>query len=325
MTPPGGEPPAATPPAATGARRSRLRWLLGFFYAASAVFVLVAVASTVDRASGRVVPSVVAIGFSLVALMLALRCSASAWAALVPGEATPVELRGCVYSSQLGKYVPGGVAQGIGQVAIAGRLGIPLRTAFPAYVVYAGHAALGSLVAGGILATHATSVGAGWALAAAGMAAGALLFASRRVLAAGLRLAQRVVPRLRRLGPLPAQAQLTRGFVLQVAFALLQGASYAALLRSLDHDVPVAASVGANAVAFGIGLLVVPVPSGLLVREGILVAILHPVAGAAAVVTAAIVQRLAAIAAELVMLVGNRVISSSRPRVTTPAELQGAP
>jgi len=323
MTLLGDEPPGTTP-SPTAVRHKRLRWLLVVFYGLSAVFVLVAVASTVDRASGRVIPSIGSILFSLVALTLALRCSASAWAALLPGEATPVGLRRCVYSSQLGKYVPGGVVQGLGQVAIAGRLGIPVRTAFPAYVVYAGHAALGSLAAGGVLATQAPSVGAGWALAAAGMAAVAVMFAWRRVIVVGLRLVQRVVARLRRIGSLPAQPQLTRGFALQVAFALLQGASFAALLRSLDHDVPVVAAVGANAIAFGLGLLAVPVPSGLLVREGLLVVILNPVAGAAAVVTAAIVQRLSAIAAEVLVLVGNRILSS-RSRVTTPVDLQGAP
>jgi glycosyltransferase 2 family protein len=321
---PGPASPQAAPPS-TGAGRRRLRWLLGAFYAASAVFVLVAVASTVDRASGRAIPSIAAIGFSFVALIVALRCSASAWAALLPGEASPVELRRCVYSSQLGKYVPGGVVQGVGQVAIAGRHGIPVRTAFPAYVVYAGHAALGSLVAGAVLASQASAVGAGWAFGALAMAAVAVTSVSRRVLDLGLRLAQRVVTRLRRLGPLPGQAQLTRGFVFQVAFALLQGASYAALLRSLDHDVPVLAAVGANAIAFGIGLLAVPVPSGLLVREGVLVAILHPVAGAAVIITAAIVQRLVGIAAEVVMLVANRLMPTSRSHVTAPVDLQGAP
>jgi hypothetical protein len=305
------------------AHHRKLRWLLGAFYALSAVFVLAAIASTVDRASGRVVPSIAAIGFSLVALMVALRCSASAWASLLPGEAPGVELRRCVYSSQLGKYVPGGVVQGVGQVALAGRSGVPLRTAFPAYVVYAGHAALGSLVAGGVLATQAPTVGWEWALAALAMAVVSVAFVARPVLVAGLGLAQRLVPRLRRLGPLPAQGRLTRGLVLQVAFALLQGASFAALMRSLDHDVPVLAAVGANALAFGLGLLALPVPSGLLVREGLLVAMLHPVAGAAAIVTAAIVQRLVAIAAEVVMLVANRVAPTASSHVTAPADLGG--
>jgi hypothetical protein len=307
------------------ARRRKLRWLLVAFYILSAVFVLVAVASTLDRTDGRVIPSIGAVGFALVALMLALRCSASAWASLLPGAAAPVELRRCVYASQFGKYVPGGVVQGVGQVAIAGRLGIPLRTAFPAYVVYAGHAALGSLVAGVVLTTQASSVGIRWAVVAGLLAAVAITSLSRRVLEVGLRLAQRVVSRLRRIGPLPSQAALTRGFILQVAFALLQGASFAALLRSLDHDVPVVAAVGANALAFGLGLLAVPVPSGLLVREGLIIAILHPVAGAATVVTAAVVQRLTAIAAEALMLVANRLASRPSAHTAAPVDLRGAP
>ena len=65
-----------------------------------------------------------------------------------------------------------------------------------------------------------------------------------------------------------------------------------------------------------------PVPSGLLVREALLVAILQPVAGAAAIVTAAIVQRLVAIAAEVVMLVANRLAPTASSHVTAPADLR---
>ena len=105
-------------------------------------------------------------------------------------------------------------------------------------------------------------------------------------------------------------------------------ASFAVLLRSLDHDVPVLAALGANAMAFGLGLLAVPVPAGLRVRAGVLVAIRHPVAGAATVVTAAVVQRLAAIAVEIVMLGANRLAprAPSGPGTDTVApDLQGTP
>ncbi len=329
-SPPRPEPgaPGGSPSGDHEARVARLKWLLRIFYTVSAVFVLVAVASTLDRAQGRVIPSLRAVAFAAVALTAALRCSASAWAALLPGEAPPVELRRCVYASQLGKYVPGGLVQAVGQVAIATRIGIPMATAFPAYLVYAGHAALGSLVAAGVLVTQAPTVGTGWALAAGALAAVSVVSVWRPALALGLRVAQRVVPRLRRVGPLPGQGPLARGFALQVAFALLQGASFAVLLRSLDHDVPILAALGANAMAFGLGLLAVPVPSGLLVREGVLVAILHPVAGAATVVTAAVVQRLAAIAVEIVMLGANRLAprAPSDPGTDTVApDLQGTP
>jgi len=325
MTSPDGESSTASPTRDQGAGHARLRVLLRVFYLLSAVFVLVAIGSTLDRADGRVLPSLHAIAFAFVTLGIALRSSASAWAALLPGEATPLELRRCVYASQLGKYVPGGVVQAVGQVAIAGRYAIPLRTAFPAYVVYAGHAALGSLVAGVVLVTQASAVGGRWALLAGLLGVVSLMSISRRVLEWALRLAQRVVSRLRRIGPLPAQRALTRGFALQVVFALLQGVSFAVLLRSLDHDVPFAAAMGANALAFGLGLLALPVPSGLLVREGLLIAILHPVAGAATVVTAAVVQRLTAIGAEVVMLAANRAAPKPSAHTTAPADLRGAP
>lgn len=306
--------PSRGPLNATPAPSGRLRWLLGVFYLASAVAVLVAVASTFDRASGRVVPSVAAIGVALVALAAALRCLASAWASLLPGEAASVDLRRCVYASQPGKYVPGGVVQAVGQMAIAGRVGIPLRTSFPAYAVYTAQAALASLAAGALLVTQGSSVGVGWAVVAGGLGVVATLAVSRRALDLMVRVARRVVPRLRRMGPLPDQAAVARGFALQLGFALLQGAAFAVLLRSLDSDVPAVAAVGAHALAFGIGLLAVPVPSGLLVREAVLVAVLHSVAGPGTVVTAAVVQRLATITAEVAMLAANRLASRLAPR-----------
>ena len=173
------------------------------------------------------------------------------------------------------------------------------------------------LVAAGVLVTQAPTVGTGWALAAGALAA----CRSSRSGARPSRLAcawpSGSSPGCGASGRSPARGRWRAGFALQVAFALLQGASFAVLLRSLDHDVPfLAAALGANAMAFGLGLLAVPVPSGLLVREGLLVAILHPVAGAATVVTAAVVQRLAAIAVEIVMLGANRLspTGSIRPR-----------
>jgi len=302
--------------------KRRLRWLLGVFYLVSAVFVLLAIASSLDRAGERVFPSVPAIAFALVALTVALRATASGWAALVKDEASPLELRRCVYASQPGKYVPGGVVQAVGQVAIAGRIGIPLRTAFPAYVVYAGQVAFGSLAAGAVLVSQSDAVGVRWAVVG-GLCGIAVIAASRPLLEIGVRIGQRFVPRLRRMGPLPDQASLLRCFALQMVFAILQGLAFAVLVRSLDPDVPVLAALGANAIAFGLGLLAVPVPSGLLVREGLLIAILHPVAGAATVVTAAIVQRLAAIAAELLMLAASTVASRRSARDRQRLETRG--
>jgi hypothetical protein len=57
----------------------------------------------------------------------------------------------------------------------------------------------------------------------------------------------------------------------------------------------------------------------------LLIAILHPVAGAATVVTAAVVQRLTAIAAEALMLVANRLASRPSAHTAAPVDLRGAP
>lgn len=300
-----------------------LKWLLGAFYTASAIAVLVAIASTVDRASGRVLPSIVAIVFAFLSLVGAMRLLASAWASLLAGKAAARDLRRCVYASQPGKYIPGGVVNTVGQMALARQAGVALRSAVPAYVVYTAHAAFGSLAVGAVLATSVSAVGGRWALLATGLALVAVASAARPVLEAMVNLAQRVVPRLRTIEPLPSQVALIRGFVLQMGFAALQGTAFAVLVRSIDRDVPFVAALGAYALAFGLGLLAVPVPSGLLVREAILVAVLHPVAGVATVVTAAVVHRLVAITAELTMLAANRFAPHRPVRNTRPANLRG--
>ncbi len=60
------------------------------------------------------------------------------WAALVVDRLDRRTARLCVYGSQLGKYIPGGVAQAAGQVGIAMRAGLPSRDAMTAYLLFAG-------------------------------------------------------------------------------------------------------------------------------------------------------------------------------------------
>jgi len=300
-------PPSEPPPpdALEASPPPRLRRVLRVFYVVSAGFVLVAVASGLDRAEGRVVPSIVALGVALAFAVVAGRVSASGWAALVPGRAPRRDLRRCVYASQLGKYVPGGVVQAAGQVAIAVQIGIPARDALPAYLVFALHVVLGSLAIGALLATQSAVVGAGWAvLGGLGLLSCALV--ARPLVAWLVGLVQRVVHRLQRLGPLPPQPAMCRCFAMQLAFALGQGVAFAILLHSVDPDAPLVAAIGAHAFAFGVGLLAVPVPSGLLLREGLMVAVLHDAVPAGTVVTAAIFQRLVTIAAEVLLIAANR-------------------
>jgi glycosyltransferase 2 family protein len=285
-------------------RRSRLRHLLKLFYVVSAIFVLLAVSSTVDRTEGRSIPSLEATLLAFACCAVALRASASGWVSLIGDKAPRHHLLRAVYASQPGKYVPGGIMQGAGQVGLATNAGVPLRDAMPAYLVYAGHIALASLVVGSLLATQASVVGSGWALVG-GLGVLAIIPVRRACVDWILRVLTRVVPRLARAGPLPSQRAMYACFGRQVLFALAQGTAFTIVLHSIAPDAPIVASTSAYAFAFGVGLLAVPVPSGLLVREGLLVAILQSAVSGGTVVTAAIFMRLITIGVEVAVIGAN--------------------
>ena len=63
--------------------------------------------------------------------------------------------------------------------------------------------------------------------------------------------------------------------------------------------------------AWVIGFLVIPIPSGVGIREAVLVAIV-PGATAAPLLAASLAQRLVAIAAELLAVVVNRALRDRR-------------
>lgn len=307
-------PPAdSIGPSPTRSRPSRARILLGLFYVGGSIFVLVAVTSTLDRAAGRISPTPAAVAIAFCFSSLALRSTARGWVELIAADASRHELARSVYVSQLGKYVPGGVMQAAGQLGMATRAGVPLRDALPAYLAYAGQVAAASLLLGSILVTQVSVVGGSWAVIG-GLGSIAILAAWRPVAAGALRWAARVLPRISRMGQLPAQASLYRCFARQLLFALGQGAAFATLLRALDPGAPILAAVAAHSFAFGVGLLAVPVPSGLLVREGILIAILHSSVPGGSVVTAAIFLRLIAISTEVLMIVSTWLTARSRAR-----------
>jgi uncharacterized membrane protein YbhN (UPF0104 family) len=108
-------------------------------------------------------------------------------------------------------------------------------------------------------------------------------------------------------------------FARQVLFALGQGVAFTLVLRSIYPDAPIVASVAAHSFAFGVGLLAVPIPSGLLVREGLLVAVLQASVPGGTVVTAAIFQRLITIGVEVAMIGASWGVHRVRAGTPEPA------
>jgi uncharacterized membrane protein YbhN (UPF0104 family) len=279
--------------------------------AAGLVSLVVVVARTVDDARDSALPSaeafVLAGGLALVSILT----SGQAWVTLYRDV---IESAGgrrrfeAFYSlSQLAKYLPaGGMVQAASQVNLAASTGIPLgrvAVAFPVSVV--GTVAAGATLSAGVVFADELP---GWArvLALFGLAAPALLY--RPLMAAVLRLARRYVPRVPVPDRLPNQRSILAYYGWALASIGATSAAYAVLLRSLTDEGSFAIVFFAFALSWTLGFLVVPLPAGIGVREAVLIAAI-PEIDAGQVLAASLAQRLLAIGAELLAVLGSNVVA----------------
>ncbi|HEX6421542.1 MAG TPA: hypothetical protein VFZ77_23765 [Acidimicrobiales bacterium] len=254
----------------------------------------VAAYTTAGDLDDQALPSAGALAAALVLQVVALLLAARAWIALFPPDADRRALAGGLYTSQLAKYLPaGGLLQVAGQVTIAGQQTGMARAAlrlpvFSLCLVAAGTTLGSVLVVAGDLPAWAR------ALAATGVLVPAVLH--RRLLAAVLRLAARVVRRTPPADALPPQAAILRAYAYGLGNSAAAGAAFAVLVVDGANVNPVLA-VAAFCAAWVAGYLVVPVPSGIGVREAVLVAAL-PGMSTAALLAASVAHRLLGIVAE---------------------------
>ena len=231
-----------------------------------------------------------------VCYLIGLVAATAGWAVLlrdrrfldvVPGFAT----------AQLAKYVPGSIWQGVGQVADAHRLGVGTGTASLAFLT---QVSVQLLVAAAVSVLALLSPGLPlWLMIGVALGPLALLLirpAALRGVVRGLsRLSSRVredaieVPEARALGQV-ALASLGAILALGIGFALL--------LPEARGPRELLGAAGVFALAWVVGFLVVPLPSGLGVREAVLVAGLAGLYGPADVLTASIVSRVVLIVVE---------------------------
>lgn len=277
-----------------GAKRRRgVRWkaVVGL---ASFAGLVVATITTVNDTSAQALPGALPLVIALGLQFVAMVCAAHGWVALFPGSADRAALSHGLYASQLTKYLPaGGFVQAASQVALSSQattVGVAaLRLPVFSLCSVVAAATVGSLLA---FASELPS----WArlLAILGLALLALL--DRRVMAAALRLARRVVGRLPGPEYLPDQRAILRcyGYVLvnQIAYAT----AFVILVGDLA-DVGDLAAAAAFSAGWAIGYLALPLPSGLLVREAVLIAAL-PGLATASLLAASVAHRLTGFVAE---------------------------
>lgn len=245
-----------------------------------------------DDVQDQGLPGVGALVVALVLHIVALLFAARAWVSLFPRDADRRSLAVGLYTSQLAKYLPaGGVLQAAGQVASAGQSGVAAAAlrlpVFSLCLVSAG----ATLASGLAFASDLPA----WGRALAGLGVLSPLVLDRRILEALLRTTKRAIKRLPEPEALPRQSAIMHAYLFGLGNLVSYGAAYAVLLTDVADVNPFIAA-SALCAAWVAGYLVVPLPSGLGVREAVLVAALP--GAAASLVAASVAHRVLGIGAE---------------------------
>lgn len=206
--------------------------------------------------------------------------------------------------SQLGKYLPGSVWQFISRAAAYRDRGAPAGRIRDAILteslwVLGGALAYGTLVSGftvlPVVAASIDRLTLVWI--GVGVAAGAVLLTA---------LAVRRGPQLR--GYVVRSRPTPYAVAVQAVVWTLLGLAFFALARAGGIDVPVLYAVGLFATAYAVGFVVLFVPAGLGVRDGILTLGLLPYASAEEGLVVVLVARLVYVAVELLLVLVQEVL-----------------
>ncbi len=273
--------------------------LRGLFALAGLVFIGFALRDALRDPDLTLLPSAGGIALALLAVVVGLIAATIGWARLLGVQDPRVVARGFLLA-QLGKYIPGGVWQVVGQVGDASRAASTGgRTATVAFVV----SVATQVTAGLLVGLPLTFLDATPTWLRVGIVAGA-------VVSVGLLLQRRLLtwlllslPWLREAADettMPTRNAMVvstvTGMVSLVAAGLVFEIAYTA-----PEGTTAAVVIPAYALAWTIGFLAIPFPAGLGVREGALLLLL-PDGASAAIVAASAVVRVVYIVGELLTL-----------------------
>ncbi len=249
---------------------------------------------------GHALPSVATLVTALVLGLGSLVAAARGWITLL--EAAPPDRRtlsNAMYVSQLSKYLPGGgLFQATGQITLSAAAHRPAKRVAVAYVVSAiSQAAAGFLIVTGLVTLDGAP---GWLRALAPLGLLGLLGLSRPVLHLMIRVGRRISRHVPESDHLPPERAVALGFVWSVVNIGLFALSYAVILHSIEPGTPIIGAASAFALAWVIGFLVLPIPSGLGIREAVLYMTL-PGVPAAAVLASSLAHRLTTFGAEVLL------------------------
>jgi glycosyltransferase 2 family protein len=254
---------------------------------------------------------------SFAVALTAIAANVKAWQAVLTelGHEVPAVVAGRIYLvGQLGKYLPGSVWAFVLQVELSLRAGIPRARSFAGSLILVGLSTTAALVLGLLGLPVLVEVGGAAVWAVAVLAPVAVVCAVPPVLTRLVDTLLRILRkpgldhRLRTTGLLRVTGWMALGWTLfGLHFWLLGvGVSGNQLPSLID-------TVGAFALAMTAGMLAIASPSGLGIREAVLVASLAPFVGVGTALGVALASRLVLTVAD-VLAAGAATWSASRLR-----------
>ena len=278
-------------------RRSAWSIVRVVFGLAGLAFLIVAFVRTVQRQGSDAFPSwphlLAGAGLAIAAVALGSR----GWLCLFSEEERPALRRG-YYVSQLGKYIPGAIWQAVALVSSGVRSGAGRgRTSarFPVYMLT--QAISGATVGAAVALTGAPTPAR--VLAPLGLLMLPLL--SRRWMVWFFDRLRRWMKRSTSDDVIPSQESILRSYAWGILTMLVSAAAFAVVLSSFETPASPFASVVGFAAAWTAGFLALPFPSGVGIREAVLVGVLASAANGD-VIAAAVSYRLLTMVAELVLV-----------------------
>lgn len=278
------------------------RWLFGLV---GIGFLSTALLTTWDEGIARIHLSgwILAMGAAL--LLVAHAALAWSWAALFQDRGARSQLVRSYLRALPAKYIPGGWAQPVGQVALAtGDGGVTLGRATVAYPIQVVCLTVaGAVLASGLVFSSHLTPALRW-LPVSGLATVALLH--RKWMMFALRTAGRVARREHWGDLVPSQPAIWRSFGWALVGLGAMSAAFVTLLVAVSPaHVAVLPGIGGYSFAWLGGFLALPFPAGVGIREGLLTLLFTDVLPAPQVIALALVHRLLQMGAELVLAIGS--------------------
>ena len=283
-----------------------------FVVVAIVFFVLALVAAWRESAA---LPSVWRLCAVAALWVIGLVSAAAAWATLLGGTRR-IDHGAASIVSQVAKYIPGGVWQASGQLGLARSAGVQFQRGAVAFTVQALMQAVAACTFGAVVALAWTD-GADWLRVLLALASVlSLALVDRRWMVWILHK----IPRTRDASSdlVPTQRAILLTYIAGFVTIATLGLGYLIVLGSFGSVDDPWLVVSAFAIAWLVGFLLVPLPSGLGAREAVLVAILHGTFPSSVLVAASVYQRVVLIAIEgLLALIASHRVRPSRLRSTT--------